>query len=51
MWRTIDKWKPHLIIELSSGYLGDINPTVEKIKSHGYKVTEASGFNYFCEPI
>ena len=53
MWQTIDKNKPCLIIELSPGYLleGKDKETIDKIISHGYKVTELGGFNYFFEPI
>lgn len=52
MWQSIDKWKPYLIIELSVGYLGDRVPLIiEQIEAHGYRVREASEYNYFAEPI
>jgi len=53
MWKSIDRWKPYLIIELSPGYLldGKDERTIEEIKSHGYSVTEGGSFNYFFEPI
>jgi FkbM family methyltransferase len=52
MWRTIDQWKPRMIIEISPGYLGNnANDLIEKIKSHGYSLTGNESYNYFCEPI
>lgn len=52
MWRTIDQWKPRMIIEISPGYLGSgANDLIEAIKSHGYSLTGNESHNYFCEPI
>lgn len=52
MWRTIDQWKPRMIIEISPGYLGnEVNDLIEAIKSHGYSLTGNESYNYFCEPI
>lgn len=52
MWKSIDTWKPNMIIELSDGYLGEakVKQTIQQIESHGYKVTAANSHNYFCEP-
>lgn len=52
MWRTVDQWRPRMIIEISPGYLGnEANNLIEAIKSHGYSLTENKSYNYFCEPI
>lgn len=52
MWQSIDRWNPFLLIELSPGYLeGKVDSVIDKIKSHGYSVTEISNYNYCCEPI
>lgn len=52
MWKSIERWKPNLIIEISTGYLGDkANELIEKIKSRGYSITEGKGSNYYCKPI
>ena len=52
MWKTIDRWKPHMIIELSDGYLGsDVQRTIDRIVSHGYNYTQLSDFNYYFAPI
>lgn len=53
MWGTINKWKPHLIFELSDGYLGEqkVNEMVKEICGHGYKVHSLSDYNYYFEPI
>lgn len=52
MWKSIDQWKPNMIIELSDGYLGEekVKQMINEIKSHGYLVTPAMHHNYFCEP-
>jgi FkbM family methyltransferase len=52
MWKSIGKWRPNMIIELSDGYLGEkkVKQTIQQIESHGYYVTKASNHNYFCEP-
>lgn len=52
MWRTIDQWRPNMIIEISPGYLGNgANDLIELIKSHGYSLTGNESHNYFCKPI
>lgn len=52
MWKTIDKYKPYLIIELSPVYLnGKQQETINKVISHGYSVKELSDHNYIFEPI
>lgn len=52
MWRTVDQWRPRMIIEISPGYLGnEANGLIEAIKSHGYSLTGNESYNYFCEPI
>lgn len=52
MWKSIDKWKPNMIIELSDGYLGEekVKQMISQIQSHGYSITTASNQNYFFEP-
>ncbi len=52
MWKSIDTWRPNMIIELSDGYLGEekVKQTIQLIETHGYAVTEALHSNYFCEP-
>lgn len=52
MWRTIDQWRPYMIIEISPGYLGSgATDLIELIKTHGYSLTGNKSYNYFCEPI
>lgn len=53
MWRTIERNKPFLIIELSEGYLSEetINSTVEKIRQLGYYLYRDSDCNYLGKPI
>ncbi len=51
-WNTIDKYKPYMLVELSSGYLlNRQHETVEKIEAHGYLVEQISDCNYCCSPI
>lgn len=53
MRRTIDKYKPFLLIEISAGYLEErgVKELIEKINSHGYIQTELSDHNFAFEPI
>lgn len=53
MWKSIDRWKPFLLIELSDGYLGKekCNEVINEIKSHGYTATGISDFNFCFEPM
>lgn len=53
LWKTIERDKPYLIIELSDGYLGKeiVADTIEKIESRGYYYLSDKSFNYFFIPL
>ncbi len=51
-WKTIDRDKPYMIIELSPNYLHNGQAkVVEEIVSYGYSVKQISDFNYCCTPL
>jgi len=51
-WKTIDRDKPYMIIELSPVYLENKQQeTIDKIISHGYTVEAIGDCNYICKPI